>query len=81
MCNDDSLSELLSVCLIAAIVFDLDVKVKGALTAVDFLAVLVRTDVLSVDFLGCASVVLLTVQLLGAGQARVVFVRLLHLNG
>lgn len=67
MCNDDSLSQLLSVCLVATVVFDLDVKVQGALTAVNFLAVLVRTDVLSVDLFGCASVVLLSVQLLGAG--------------
>jgi len=67
VCNDDSLSQLLSVCLVATVVFDLDVKVQGALTAVNFLAVLVRTDVLSVDLFGCASVVLLSVQLLGAG--------------
>jgi len=79
--NDDSFSKLLPVSLIAAMVFDLDVKVQGALTAVDFLAVLVWTDVLSVDFLGCASVVLLSVQLLGAGQTRVRLIRLLHLKG
>ena len=60
----DSLRKLFSVSLIPTVVLYLYVKVKRAFAAVDLLAVLVRTDVLSVDLLCCSSVVLLAVVVL-----------------
>ena len=59
MSKNNRLCEALPISLIASIVLDLDVKVQGALTSIDLLTILVRADVLTIDLLGCPSVMLL----------------------
>ena len=56
----DRLGELLSISFISTIVLDLDVEIERTLTPVHLLAVLVWTDVLSVDFFGSPPVMLLS---------------------
>ena len=56
--NDDCLGKALTIRLVTTIVLNLDVQVERALTAVDLLAVLVGTDVLTIDLFCRAPVVL-----------------------
>ena len=61
MGHDDRFGELLSIGLVSAVVLDFDVKVERAFAAVDFLAVFVGADVLSINLLGRPSVMLFPV--------------------
>ena len=61
MGHDDSLGELLSVGLVSAVVLNFNVKVERAFASVDFLAVFVGADVLSINLLRCPSVMLFPV--------------------
>lgn len=56
--QNDSLCQLLSIGLVTAIVLDLDMQVQRALTAIDFLTVLVRTDVLPIYLQSSPAIVL-----------------------
>lgn len=62
--HDDSLGKLFSISLGTTVVLDLDVKIERAFATVDFLAILVWADVLSVDFFGSPAVMLFTVAIL-----------------
>ena len=55
------LCELLTVRFITTVVLYLDMKVQGALATVDFLAILVRADILAINLFGCPSVVLFAI--------------------
>ena len=56
--ENDGLCQLLSIGLVSSIMLDLDVQVQRALTTVNFLAVLVWTDVLPIYLQGSPAIVL-----------------------
>ena len=58
-CNDDRLCNFFSVCLVAAVVFNLHVQVETPLAPVELSAIRVRALESSLDFIGASSVVLL----------------------
>ena len=64
MSHNYGLCQLLAVRLISAVVLNLYVQVQGALAAVDFLAVLVRADILAINLFGRPSVVLFAIVLI-----------------
>lgn len=47
--HNDRLGQLFSISLIPSVVLDLDVQIEGAFTAVNFLAVFVRANLVSVN--------------------------------
>ena len=61
MGHDDCLGELLSIGFVPTVVFDFDVQVERAFASVDFLAIFVRADVLSINLLRRPSVMLFPV--------------------
>ena len=61
MGHDDCLGELLSIGLVASVVLDFDVEIERTLATVDFLAIFVRADVLSINLLRRPSVMLFPV--------------------
>ena len=71
--NNDRPGKLLSISLVSAIVFDLNVQVQRAFATIDLLAVLVRADVRPVDLPSCASVVLFASKFLCIGQTHAIF--------
>ena len=80
MRHNDRLGELLAVCLVAAVVLDLDVQVERALAPVHLLAVLVGANVLPVDLLGRSSVMLFPTAVLVAHVVLLLFGRFLRLK-
>ena len=61
MGHDDCLGELLSIGFVASVVLDFDVEIERTLATVDFLAVFVGADVLSINLLSRPSVMLFPV--------------------
>ena len=64
MSHNYGLCQLLAVRLISTVVLNLYVQVQGAFAAVDFLAVLVRADILAINLFGRPSVVLFAIVLI-----------------
>ena len=70
MSDNQRFRQLFPVCLVATVVFDLDVQVEGALAAIDLLTALVWTNERPLNLFSCPPIVLFPVRFLHRGLHR-----------